>query len=144
MTYDIAIEDNAPDAVRASIVDMVVAYNNSKVGPGNGRALVVVLRNQEGEVCGGLSGATSRGWLFVDHLVVTEASRGQGLGRKLVSMAEREAIKRGCANAWLNTFEFQARGFYEKLGYERFGTLENYPIGFSRFFMQKSLARSVE
>ena len=46
------------------------------------------------------------------------------------------------AGAWLDTFEFQARGFYEGIGYECFGELPNYPKGFSRFFMKKTLRRA--
>jgi hypothetical protein len=53
--------------------------------------------------------------------------------------AEHEAVCRGCHSAWLDTHEFQARAFYERLGYTCFGELPNYPIGFSRFFMKKSL-----
>jgi GNAT superfamily N-acetyltransferase len=139
MEYTITVEDAAPDQVRDAIVRLVVEYNNSKAGPSNGRPLHIVLRDEASNVSGGLSGSTSRGWLFIDHLVVPEASRGKGIGRTLVSMAEREAADRSCHNAWLNTFEFQARGFYEKLGYRCFGELPDYPPGFSRFFMKKSL-----
>jgi GNAT superfamily N-acetyltransferase len=77
--------------------------------------------------------------LFIDHLVVPEASRGEGLDTRLVHLAEREAKGRNCINVWLKTFEFKARGFYEKLGYACFGQLTGYPSGFSRFFMQKPL-----
>ena len=69
-----------------------------------------------------------------------EASRGAGVGRELMRQAEREAIRRGCHNAWLNTFSFQARGFYERLGYNVLGMLGDYPPGHSRFFMKKILA----
>ena len=54
-------------------------------------------------------------------------------------MAEAEAVVRGCHGAWLDTFDFQARGFYEKLGYTCFAELPEYPIGHSRFFMKKPL-----
>ena len=37
------------------------------------------------------------------------------------------------------TFEFQARGFYERLGYRCFGELNDYPTGFARYFMKKAL-----
>ena len=46
---------------------------------------------------------------------------------------------RGCVGARLDTFEFQAPGFYEKLGYTRFGRIDDHPRGYSRFFMQKRL-----
>ena len=61
-----------------------------------------------------------------------------------MQLAEREAVSRGCHGAWLDTFEFQARGFYERIGYECFGELPGYPRGFSRFFMKKILLQSSE
>jgi hypothetical protein len=48
-------------------------------------------------------------------------------------------LKRGCHSAWLDTFEFQARGFYERLGYSCFAELRDYPPGFARYFMKKAL-----
>jgi len=53
--------------------------------------------------------------------------------------AEAEAIARGCRGAWLDTFAFQARPFYEQLGYTCFGELNDYPTGFARYFMNKAL-----
>jgi hypothetical protein len=53
--------------------------------------------------------------------------------------AEQEAITRGCRGAWLDTFSFQARGFYERLGYAVFGTLDDYPPGQNRIFLHKVL-----
>jgi GNAT superfamily N-acetyltransferase len=55
-----------------------------------------------------------------------------------MAAAEEEGRRRGCTAVWLDTFEFQARPFYEKLGYSNFGTLD-YPAGFKRFFLQKAL-----
>jgi hypothetical protein len=55
---------------------------------------------------------------------------------------EAEAIRRGCHGAFLDTFSYQARPFYEKLGYEVFGTLEDYPPGHQRFYMRKRLGES--
>ena len=46
---------------------------------------------------------------------------------------EAEAIRRGCRGAYLDTFSYQARPFYERLGYEVFGTLDDYPAGHQRF-----------
>ena len=84
--------------------------------------------------------STAFGWLYIELLFIPEDRRAGGLGTRLMRRAEEEAIKRGCHHAWLDTFNFQARGFYEKLGYRVFGTLENYPVGHSRLFMTKSLA----
>jgi GNAT superfamily N-acetyltransferase len=86
-----------------------------------------------------LYGKTSFEWLFIELLFVPELLRGRGIGSKLVKMAEKEAIIRNCPNAWLDTFEFQAREFYEKLGYQVFAELPNFPRNHKRFFLKKSL-----
>jgi hypothetical protein len=54
-------------------------------------------------------------------------------------MAEAEvfARQRGLLGVWLDTFSFQARPFYEKLGFSVFGTLHDHPAGGARYFMQK-------
>ena len=56
--------------------------------------------------------------MFIRILWVSEALRGQGFGQRLVEMAERRATERGCRHVFLDTFSFQAPGFYEKLGYQ--------------------------
>jgi len=101
--------------------------------------LLVTLLAHDGSLAGGLSGSISYGWLFVDILWVDSAARSQGYGRSLMLAAEAEARKRGCRYAWLDTFSFQARGFYEKLGYAVFGELHDFPAGHSRFFLRKKL-----
>jgi GNAT superfamily N-acetyltransferase len=76
----------------------------------------------------------------VELLFVPKEYRGAGLGTELMRLAEEEARRRGCRGAWLDTFSFQARGFYERLGYSVFGTIGDHPPGHSRFFMKKALA----
>ncbi len=51
--------------------------------------------------------------------------------------AEEIARANDCVGMWLDTFEFQAREFYEKLGFEVFGTLDDHPIGQKKFFLRK-------
>ena len=139
MDYTLTITDVADEEVRKAIVTPLVEYNESKTGPGQGRPIVIQMRNNANDIIGGLWGATGYGWLFTQLLVVPTSMRGHGIGTKIMQCAEREAMSRGCHSAWLDTFEFQAREFYERIGYECFGELPNYPIGFSRFFMKKLL-----
>jgi GNAT superfamily N-acetyltransferase len=100
------------------------------------------LKTAEGEILGGLLGQIWGQWLYVAILAVREPFRGHGYGTKLLTSAEQYASERGCANAWLSTFSFQARPFYERLGYHLFGTLEDYPKGHALFFMTKRLVSS--
>ena len=140
MDHTLVLTDVNDEALRKAIVAPLVAYNDAQAGPGNSRALVVAVRDESGTVVGGLWGWTSYEWLFTQLLVVPEALRGGGLGRRMMALAEDEARARGCRGAWLDTFEFQARGFYERLGYEVFGEIADYPKGYARYFLRKTFA----
>ena len=144
MEYTLSITDVADEEIRKAIVAPLVEYNSSQAGPSQSRPIAVLLKNNEGEVIGGLWGHTGYQWLFTQLLVVPANLRGRGVGTEIMQLTEREAMSRGCHGAWLDTFEFQARGFYERIGYECFGELPSYPKGFSRFFMKKALAKLQE
>jgi ribosomal protein S18 acetylase RimI-like enzyme len=139
VTHSIRVADPADTATRDAIRGPLGAYNNERTGREGPRPLVLVLDNPDGRTIGGLWARTVYGWLIVELLFVPEALRGKGAGHDLMALAEREAISRGCHSAWLDTFEFQARGFYERLGYTAFAKLPDNPSGFSRCFMKKPL-----
>ena len=50
-----------------------------------------------------------------------------------------EAVARGCHGLWLDTYAFQARAFYERLGFAVFGQIDGPAPMFPRFFMSKRL-----
>ncbi len=142
MSFTVRVTDSGDEGIREAIAGSLTTYNLGKTGFRDSRPLAVVIRDAAEVVIGGLWGWTSYGWLFTELLIVPESLRGRGLGKAIMLQAEAEAVTRGCHGAWLDTFEFQARGFYERLGYECFGELDNYPAGFSRYFMKKALSTS--
>ena len=131
-----------PDAqIRAVLLNLMMTYNESKTGPSGFALLAVTLDDAEtGRVIGGLWGRTVYDWLFVEFLFVPEPLRGQGLGTALLRTAEEEAVARQCIGACLDTFDFNAPGFYRKLGYEEFAALDSPRHGFKRHFLAKRLA----
>ena len=102
--------------------------------------LALHIHDEAGEVSGGVWGRSYYEWLFIELLVVPEGLRGRGLGTSLLARAEDVARGRGCRGVWLDTFSFQARGFYEKHGYVVFGRIDDYPAPHCRFFLSKRWA----
>ncbi|AOK57400.1 GNAT family N-acetyltransferase [Burkholderia stagnalis] len=139
MTFNYTVTDTADAGVRKQIAAPLVQFNISRAGPINFRPLAVILTDDADNIAGGLWGSTAYGWLHVDLLVVPEAARGQRVGTRLMQLAEAEARARGCHGAWLDTHDFQAKPFYERLGYVQFGELPDFPVGHAKLFLKKSL-----
>jgi len=57
----------------------------------------------------------------------------------MLQREENKARSRGCVSAKLSTFSFQARDFYEKLGYKIVGQMSDYPPEESFYWMRKQL-----
>ena len=91
----------------------------------------------------GLLGHTLWNGFFISMLWVSEAVRRKGIGRQLLARAEELAIQNGCDHIHLDTFDFQARDFYEKIGFQIFGTIEDYPIGHKRYYLIKKLSHQI-
>lgn len=96
-------------------------------------------RDPNGRLLGGIRGSVFLYWLNLDVLFVEEDMRGARLGSRLLAEAERQAIALGAKNAKLDTFEWQARGFYLKHGYEEYVRIDDYVPGRYLALMKKSL-----
>ncbi|MCB9159209.1 MAG: GNAT family N-acetyltransferase [Caldilineaceae bacterium] len=116
------------------------AFNRRVAGDVNYRPLNIFVRDDAGTVIGGLLGATYWTWLAIEILWLHEDLRGRGLGTQLVTMAEQEATRRGARHTQVDTVDFQALGFYQKLGYAVFGQLEDCPEGHTRYYLAKDLS----
>jgi GNAT superfamily N-acetyltransferase len=137
MTLRITIAENPSEADRDAVLAPLRTYNIAHAGDPRIRPVAVLLTDEGGDQVGGLWGKCAYDWLFVELLVVPPEHRRGNYGKTLMDQAEGIARANGCIGIWLDTYEFQARGFYEKLGFEVFGTLDDHPIGQKRFFLRK-------
>ena len=141
MNPTIVVPESTDPQIRAALSDLMLAYNESRTGPSGFAPLALVLQDSAGgELIGGLWGRTVYDWLFVEFLYVPEHLRGRGLGTELLRRAEEIAFARECIGVCLDSFDFQAPGFYRKLGYEEIAVLESPRRGFKRHFLTKLIA----
>jgi GNAT superfamily N-acetyltransferase len=117
----------------------LTAMADGLFGPETGREALAVLAEEAGTPRGALWMVARRDWLFLDLFVLEAGARRQGLGSRMLAMAEEEARARGCVGVWLDTYGFQARPFYERHGYRVIGALPDYPAPHGRFFLAKRL-----
>ena len=142
MSHSIIVAASPTDAQRQVVLEPLQAHNMRMARPYVSTPLAIMLHDDvTGTDVGGLIGRSVFDWCYIELLALPEALRGQGHGRRLMLAAEQVARARGCVGLHLGTYEFQARGFYEKLGYDCYGTLDDHPIGFKFFAMRKMLVR---
>lgn len=125
------------------IVNKLVEYNLSQVSPMQEFRFRDVSRkivDEDGKIVAGVIGKLNA-WncLHIDFLWVDREYRKKGLGSKILSEVEAVSKEYGCYLVYLDTFDFQAKGFYLKHGYRVFGTLNNCPPNHKKYFLEKSL-----
>ncbi|MBI1212768.1 MAG: GNAT family N-acetyltransferase [Alphaproteobacteria bacterium] len=122
------------DTLRAGLT----AYNDRFTGGWRAAEFVSTARDGHALV-GGIYCIVYGETLFIEWTWLAEQFRGHGFGTKLLASAEAESIRRGAKMVHLDTFSFQARGFYERCGYRVFGTLDYPGTDVQRFYMSKLL-----
>lgn len=94
----------------------------------------------DGRLIAGLNGyMTAFKILYIDTVFVEEEYRRQGVGKELLKEAESRAKALGANMIRLDTFNWQGREFYLKLGYEEVGQYSSPEDGFSEHFFVKML-----
>ena len=136
----VEVSDTPPEEAYLQLWEVLKAFNVAAVGDCENHPFTILVRDPESRaIIGGLWARSLWGSFYVDMLVAPQDRRGRGMGRDLMAQAEAQARSRACTTMWLDTFAFQARPFYEKIGFRVFGQIEGAKPMFPRFFMVKDL-----
>ena len=122
-----------------AIEDNLYAHNSAAVGRDDGEGMGFVLRDTDGRTVGITSGYTWAGISEIRHMWVDAAHRGRGYGRALLEAMVAEATRRGVLRIWVASYDFQAPGLYERLGFVRRAELEGWPEGHVNVILCKTL-----
>lgn len=132
--------DGEPDLIDKQVmIEGMLAYHANHGHVRKTETHSILVKNEDDKLAGCVMVSFLWNGMSIQSLWVDEPYRGQGLGQKLMEMAEAEGIKRGCTLAYTDTFTWQAPGFYEKLGYKLYGKLEDFPEGNSLSYYTKRL-----
>ena len=140
MNWDIGISSEKETQF---VDDKIVAFNRSHAPFTQDNDFVSLNfhnKDESGVVIAGINSLMyCWGMLYIDVLFVEETHRGKQLGSLLLNKAETEAKLMGGSLSHLDTFDWQAKDFYLKQGYEVFGVLEDCPAKHKRYYMKKTL-----
>jgi GNAT superfamily N-acetyltransferase len=133
------IEEHPNDDDLRQLVDGVRSYNRALTGQERPRAVAAILRDEEGNIVGGAYGELWGASVHIAAMWVAEEHRGKRYGSALLTSVEEYAAKHAHLLSYLETTSFQARPFYERLGYTVFGELPGIAPGCTLFFLRKDL-----
>jgi GNAT superfamily N-acetyltransferase len=137
--FDVSIEDNPQQADIDYLDQSMRRFNTTFLGSFDGKPIAVFLRDQDQRKFGGAYGFTCVEWLNITNLWIEEGFRKKGYGSRILVALETQASARKCHSVIVDTYEFQALGFYQKRGYEIVCVLENNPTPYRRFYLKKKL-----
>lgn len=137
MEYKMTKSEDEADVER--LRQALIGYNKAYFGGElRYKPFCQLLWDNDGQMVAGISGSTFMDLMRVDLLWVDEKLRGTGAGSSLLEAAETFGKENGCTLITLDTFSFQAPGFYEKKGYSCFGTVEDcLAPGVTRYYYMK-------
>ncbi|CAM4104736.1 GNAT family N-acetyltransferase [Pseudoalteromonas byunsanensis] len=105
----------------------------------SGCRFVITVQNEAGDIIGGLQASIIWSYCLLELLWLSEHTRGLGIGSKLMQRLEEFASSKGLHQIRTETLDFQAKPFYEKLGYQVYGELADTPPGHTSYFLVKNL-----
>lgn len=91
----------------------------------------------DGNLIGGAIGFIEYEWYYLDKLWVSEKYRSKGIGTMLINNIEEFAQKKLLVGIRMGTWNFQAKGFYEKMGYTVFGEIKDCPPNTIHYDLKK-------
>jgi ribosomal protein S18 acetylase RimI-like enzyme len=136
--FIVVSEGEAPE-IEAFLAERIYEYNAKATGYFDGKSFSATRRDESGVIQAGVSGYTWGGCCYVSYLWVEASERGRGVGAALVGAVEGFAASKGCKVILLATHNFQAPGFYERMGYEKQAVVHDHPVGYSNIVLAKRL-----
>jgi GNAT superfamily N-acetyltransferase len=141
--YAFTLQQETSDAFKRYLQGILNQYHESaypRMRVPESKQFVIRVHDPKGKVVGGAILYAYWGWLEISLLALEAEARGQGLGRRLMARIEDLARREGCTRIRTESFEREAFGFYRKLGYQIVGHLQDYPEGYSYYWLRKDLS----
>lgn len=100
---------------------------------------IIALKKDE-RVLGSAQVSLSFNYLLLESIWIEESAQKNGFGIRLYSEVENFAIQQNCQKILLNTFDFlHALPFWQRVGFQQVGIVENCPPGHKLVYLEKSL-----
>lgn len=142
MSLNLSFEENPDQNDVQVLIEGITEYARQQRGFAAFDFFAFFVRDAHHRIVGGCSGGTLYGGLHLDNLWVSEAIRHEGWGTTLVQAALVYGEEKKCYFATVNTMDWEALGFYEKLGFKVEFKREGFHKNSVFYFLRKALLPS--
>lgn len=142
MTFTLSFEENPNQEDIQVLIRGITDYAKQERGFHALDFFAFFIRDENNTIVGGCNGGTLYGGLHIDSLWVSDVIRNKGWGTKLVYAALAYGKEKNCNFATVNTMDWEALGFYQKLGFK----IEFQRAGFHKnsvfYFLRKEFLKA--
>lgn len=133
-------EEPLNDALKRQIYEGLGRHALQKTGHNEkGAPYAFVARDKKDQLLGVVVVEIFWGSLHIKYVYTVEAFRGQGIAAMLMEQALQYGRDEHCSFAYVETMNFQAPGFYQKLGFQLEYTRFGFAHGTSFLYLKKDL-----
>lgn len=137
--FNIVVDCSENKTVGDILYSNLKQFNESIIGSYETKPFCIYATNNENEVIGGVKGdifgqlcRIFTAWIHKDY-------RSKKFGTKILGELEKLATDNNCNIIQVDTTEFQAKEFYEKMGFSVLATLPDNFMGYKSFILRKKL-----
>lgn len=140
MKYSINYEENPKQKDMHILENGIMEYDKQNQSQSQTTFFAFFVRDEKGNIFGGCDGEIMYGHLYVGHVWIAEALRGQGFGASLMQEVEQLAKDKHCHFMAINTMGWQALEFYKKFGFYVEFERRGFDNGAIFYYLRKDLA----
>jgi len=131
------IKSTLTDEIGAAIVEGFREYSLEKIGANEFLPREFFEAKINGKTIGYLIVRKFGGQLHIKTLLVNKENRSKGVGTKLIQKAFEFGKENGCTFAFVETMDFQALSFYQKLGFKIDFIRDGYSKNSSLYYLSR-------
>ncbi|WP_432665634.1 GNAT family N-acetyltransferase [Wukongibacter baidiensis] len=123
------------------ITRKIIEFNDNKIKEERKTEKInLILKNEEGEIFGGILSGLFFNCLRIYVHWVDEEYRNLGYGEKLLLAVEKIAREKGCELIYFSPYSFKNPEFYKKHDYRVIGIEDNFSGGYKRYYLRKYIS----
>ncbi len=143
MLYTLKKEFKHVDKIKSTLRTGLRDYNRTFFGDYDLTPFALYFEDNVQKIIAGVSGffVKKHHALRIEYFWVDENHRQQGLGRALMNALETFTLENACSTIQVSTMAFQGVEFYEKMGFQRLGTIPEWFCGVDEHYYLKKLTK---